>query len=639
MKNFIAACLCFLSLALPAYANEEIVRFHSDITVNVDSSMDVTEAITVTSEGNRIRHGIFRDFPTRYVDKRGTQQGVEFAVKSVARDGHDEPFRVESISGGKRIRIGDKNTFIQSGTHEFVIRYHTARQLGFFDNFDELYWNVTGNGWDFQINEATIVVHLPAPASIKQSAVFTGVQGSQAKDAIITNASANTFAARTTRALGPNEGLTIAVAWQKGVVAVPSQSQKLIWWLQDNAGLAGLGLTLLAVAGYFFNAWWRVGRDPRGSAIIPLFHPPKGMGAADVRYVWKQKFDNTAVAATFVGLGVKKYVKITNDDGEYTIESLKGEGVPLVESEASFHHLLPAIPFELEKRNHQVIASLVNRLQLSLEKSYNGILFNNNYGWFAIGTILSIGGLVISAFLMPDQLGITGLFLGGFSTFFWGTVLFAGSLAFRGVFGVGGFFAKMKSLVGLVFLIPFVGAGLAVPVSFMSLESLSPTMIMVAGTTMAIGILNVLFYYLMPAPTVAGRQTLDAIEGFRLYLSTAEEKRLDLLNPPEKTPELFERYLPYAMALDCENAWNKKFASVLAAAAAAGAASAWYGSNGYYGGGYGGMGSSLGESLASTISSSAKAPGSSSGSGGGGFSGGGGGSSGGGGGGGGGGGW
>jgi hypothetical protein len=624
MRNFIAACLCLLSMTLAACANEEIVRFQSDVIVNTDASMDVTEAITVTSEGNRIRHGIFRDFPTRYTDKHGVGQTVEFAVKSVTRDDRAEPFNVESISGGKRIRIGDKDTFIQSGTHDYVIRYHTARQLGFFDNFDELYWNVTGNGWDFVIRDASIVVHLPPQAKIKQNAVYTGIEGSQSKNAVVTNSNASVFAAQTTRALMPREGMTIAVAWQKGIVAPPSQSQQQLWWLKDNAGLFGLGFTLLAVAGYFFSAWWRVGRDPPTGAIIPLFHPPEGFGPADVRYVWKQAFDNTAVAATFVGLGVKKYVKITNDSGEYTIESLKGQGASLTDAEASFHNLLPAIPFELHQSNHVAIGRLVNNLQRNLEKTYNGVLFNNNYGWFTIGTILSIIGLATSGLLMSDELGITGLFIGAFSAVFWGAVLLAGSMALKGVFSSSGFFSKLKSLVGLVFLIPFVGAGFAVPVSFMSAEALSPTLIMVAATTMLIGLLNVLFYYLMPAPTVAGRQKLDAIEGFRLYLTTAEEKRLDALNPPEKTPELFERYLPYAMALDCENAWNQKFAAVLAAAAAAGVASTWYSSTGH-GGGYGGMSSGIGDSLASTISSSASAPGSSTGSGGGGSSGGGGG--------------
>lgn len=327
MKRLIAACLCLISMTLWAHAQEQIVRFHSDVTVNADASMDVTEAISVTSEGIRIRHGIFRDFPTRYTDKHGVQQTVEFAVKSVSRDDRSEPYTVESISGGKRIRIGDKDTFIQSGTHEYVIRYHTARQLGFFDNFDELYWNVTGNGWDFVIQDASIVVHLPKQAAIKQSDVYTGALGSKAKNAQITNSSSNTFAAQTTRALGPNEGLTIAVAWQKGVVAAPTQSQQQFWWLQDNAGLFGLGFTLLAVAGYFLSSWLRVGRDPPKGAIIPLFHPPEGFGPADVRYVWKQGFDNTAVAAALVGLGVKKCLKITNSGGKYTIERLNKQAL------------------------------------------------------------------------------------------------------------------------------------------------------------------------------------------------------------------------------------------------------------------------------------------------------------------------
>src|SRR6201999_1423153 len=74
----------------------------------------------------------------------------------------------------------------------------------------------------------------------------------------------------------------------------------------------------------------------------------------------------------------------------------------------------------------------------------------------------------------------------------------------------------------------------------------------------------------------AGRKVMDEIEGFRQYLSVAEEDRLNALNPPDKTPELFERFLPYAIALDCENAWAEKFAGVLAAAGIGAAVGSWY---------------------------------------------------------------
>jgi uncharacterized membrane protein len=132
-------------------------------------------------------------------------------------------------------------------------------------------------------------------------------------------------------------------------------------------------------------------------------------------------------------------------------------------------------------------------------------------------------------------------------------------------------------------------------------------------------------FYWMKAHTVAGRKITDQIEGFRQYLGVAEEARLDALNPPDKTPELFERFLPYAIALDVENHWAQRFAGVLAAAAAAGATATWYSGSHDWGHDPVGFANNLGGDLSSTIASASEAPGSSSGSGGGGFSGGGGG--------------
>ena len=111
---------------------------------------------------------------------------------------------------------------------------------------------------------------------------------------------------------------------------------------------------------------------------------------------------------------------------------------------------------------------------------------------------------------------------------------------------------------------------------------------------------------------------MDGIEGLRQYLGVAEEERLQFLNPPEKTPELFEKFLPYAIALDVENAWAKRFTAVLAAAAAAGAASAWHAGSGHYSSGDpASFAERMGDSLSSTIASASMAPGSSDGGGGG----------------------
>ena len=119
---------------------------------------------------------------------------------------------------------------------------------------------------------------------------------------------------------------------------------------------------------------------------------------------------------------------------------------------------------------------------------------------------------------------------------------------------------------------------------------------------------------------------MDRIEGFKMYLSTAEEHRLEKLHPPEKTPELFEKYLPYALALEVDQEWSEKFAGVLQRAATdQGYSPGWYHGRHWDSMHTGSFASGLGSSLSSAISSSSTAPGSSSGFGGGGSSGGGGG--------------
>jgi uncharacterized membrane protein len=135
-------------------------------------------------------------------------------------------------------------------------------------------------------------------------------------------------------------------------------------------------------------------------------------------------------------------------------------------------------------------------------------------------------------------------------------------------------------------------------------------------------------FWWMSAPTREGRGVLDRIAGFKQYLSITERERLDRMQAPEDTLQLFERYLPYAIALGVENRWADRYTGLLAAAATAPGASqgfAWYSGSSSPWNDTGGFVDSIGSSLTSTVSSASTAPGSSSGSGGGGSSGGGGG--------------
>ena len=119
------------------------------------------------------------------------------------------------------------------------------------------------------------------------------------------------------------------------------------------------------------------------------------------------------------------------------------------------------------------------------------------------------------------------------------------------------------------------------------------------------------FYHLLKAPTYAGRRIMDEIEGFKMFLSIGEKERLNLLHPPDRTPELWERFLPYAVALDVENQWAEQFTSVLDSAAVsdAGYSPAWYAGSSLAGGFHAGtFASTLGSSLTSAVSSSSATP-------------------------------
>ena len=610
-----------LSSAVPALAEERILSFVSDVTVNADASLTVRETITINSEGSQIKRGIKRDFPTTYRDRFGQRVRVGFEVLGVKRGGRDESFVVESVSNGKSIRIGEADVFLEDGAHRYDISYRTTRQLGFFDNFDELYWNVTGNGWTFAIEEASVIIRLPPGARIQQSHEYTGAQGATSNDSAVLADSGSEYRARTMRRLESGEGFTVAIAWQKGIIARPSQSEQTRWWLGDNLGLFALIASILASGLFYLHAWNKVGRDPQRGVIVPLFRPPEGLGPAGTRFVWKRGFDDQAFAAAIVGLGVKGRLRIIDDDGDYVIEKKSNAGPALTGSELLLYDKLPATTV-LKQSNHATVRPLRSALRAALAREYEGVLFLRNLGWFWMGAVISAAGLLLAALLLPGEDSVAGLFLVGWSTVWWGGILGVGYGVIKGFTGSSGIFNKMKSIMAMLFLIPFVFGGVAAPVALLSDMGSPAIMLLIAGAVVH-GIMNLVFFYLLRAPTVPGAKILDQIEGFRMYMTTAEEERLKVLHLPEKTPELFERYLPYAMALDCENQWNTKFTAVLAAAAAAGAAAPlWYSGHNWNSGGFS---DSMGSSLASSISSASTAPGSSSGSGGGGSSGGGGG--------------
>ncbi|HEY5337207.1 MAG TPA: DUF2207 domain-containing protein [Rhizomicrobium sp.] len=634
MKRFaaiLAAALACIAVSAPAQADERINDYKSDVTVARNGALTVTETITVTSEGERIVHGIYRDFPTTYTDKYGRSMRTRFDVMQVQLDGHSEAYDVEGIDAGERVKIGDKDTDIEPGSHVFTLTYQTDRQVGFFKDFDELYWNVTGNFWIFPIDHAAATIHLPANAHIVQRAYYTGATGSRDTSARATYLTDNTISVETTQPLGENEGLTVAVDFSKGAVLPPTDAEKRADFIRDNAGpiVAILGVLILLI--YFGVTWYEFGRDPRRGTVIPLFAPPRDFSPAALRYVWHMKYDRKAFAASLVDMAVKGYLKITQDD-DYTLtrtgKDALDAGLSTGERAMGERLFTSGNTLVLKQENHDDVASAISALRSSLSNEYEKDYFVTNLHWFIGGAAILVVTAVAAA-LLSDASGGAGALLVPFMV---AAILIAvvghrvydsWALVFS---GAGSLAAHLfQALITTAFIgVFFIGSGLSV-VAFMGM--ISPVVLIALAIG---GVATYVFYHLLKAPTLLGAQILTQTEGFRLYLNTAEKDRLEALNPPQVTPAVFEKFLPYAIALDCENEWSKKFEAEAAAAGTVPHTSGGYYTPLWYSGGsfnnFGtGFATSLGASLAASAASAATAPGSSSGGGGGGFSGGGGG--------------
>jgi len=616
-----------------SYASERILEFHSDIIVHEDASMTVQETITVRAEGQQIKRGIYRDFPTVYRGPWLTRRTAPFEVTRVLRDGRPEAHHIKAMRNGQRLYIGRAQTLLKPGVHTYAITYKTARQLGFFEDHDELYWNVTGNDWAFPIEAASARVRLPegVPPQALELTAYTGRQGARGRSFQSGLDAEGHALFRTTRALAPKEGLSVVVSWPKGHVLAPTARQELAWFVRDNAGVA-LGLVgLLVVLAYFIGAWMRVGRDPERGTIIPRFEPPDGFSPAAARCLMKMGYDNKCLTAAVLNMAVKGHLTIEESGGEYVLRRASEDTSQLSPEEKKVASaLIPAGgSIKLTNKNHARVSKAINALKRSLARALEKRYFFRNSGYLAPGAALSAVTLLAAGLLSrsADAPAFAFVFMTAWLSIWTVGVLAlaASALAqWRSVLRTGT--ARLatlgSALTASLILVPFL-AGEVVGVVMLGTAAsfvLIPLMIV-------LGIVNLVFYGLMKAPTRGGRKLMDRIEGFRMYLGAAERHPLDKLTGPERTPELFERYLPYALALDVENRWAEQFSNVFARAREGGAeyAPAWYHGASWRTLGARGFASSIGGSFSGAISSASHAPGSTSGGGGGGFSGGGGG--------------
>lgn len=538
---------------------EHIKNFGSIVVVNKDASIDVTETLVVYATGNQIKHGIVRWLPLHYVDSYGVARHTNYQIQSIEFNNAKAIYHTQNQDGKFAIYIGDKNTYLDPGIYTYTIVYHVFNAINFFKDGAELYWNITGNGWTLPIDKVDAKIQLPAEANITHFAGYTGAAGTKGSNFIARKKTENQIVFVTTQALQPGEGLTVAVAWPKGIVTQPTWMTQLRQQLNPGSYIL-LFLNALVFA-YLFTMWNKHGRDPQKGPIIPLFQPPKDLSPEAVRYINRMGFDMKTFSTAAVNLATQGIAKMNNAGSTFKLTKISDDTSKLPSEEKTLVGNLFATgsTIDLDKKNYATISKAKSELSADLAKKYLNVYFVTNTKYVVWGVLLTLVGFAATILFSPNR--GDAFFAIAWLTGWTGACCF---LLVNSIDSIRKFRLEksITSFLGLVFshlfLIPFL---LGEVIGIYALGNEIPMFTL--PLLFMLVIMNVVFYYLLRAPTAEGRKVMDEIEGFKMFLSTTEQDRLQKLNPPKQTPETFEKLLPYAIALDVENKWGENFNRLL----------------------------------------------------------------------------
>ena len=504
VRRTLGLLLLLLLAAVPAGARSLVIqKFEVTVVVNADGTLDVTETITPRFTGHY--NGIYRDIPIEYHTPQGFNYTLFLEFMS-ATDGSGNPLKVESSRERHYRRLKIWIPGAEDTTRMFKLRYRVLDGLKFFEDHDELYWNVTGDEWDVPIEQASARIVLPEGTTGVRTLAYTGAYGARESEAEISTAG-SLVEFRMRRVLSFHEGLTAVVGWDKGAVRAPTKIDETWLFLRSNWPLV---LPLFIFAGMYW-LWSTRGRDPQLRPIAAQYSPPEGLTPAEVGTLADNSADMRDITATIVDLAVRGYMKIEEKDEQHMmglwsnkeyvfhLRKKRGEWSGLKEHEIE---LLDAM-FETGTLDMVELSDLQNRFYTHLPRMRDRIfraLTNKGYYLHRPDNV-KVGYLVGGAIL-------------GFLVAIGGSALSAG--------------------LGMAPL-PFVLAGI-----------LS-------------GLIVVIFAFFMPARTIAGARAFEGVRGFEDFLTHVEADRFERM---VKTPEMFEKFLPFAMALGVDRRWANAFKDI-----------------------------------------------------------------------------
>ncbi|MBL7926246.1 MAG: DUF2207 domain-containing protein [Bacteroidia bacterium] len=563
---------------------DRIISFHADINVAVDGNLTVVETIKIYNgnggSNDEVKRGLVRSFPTHYKSKWGFVSTVPFNLLAATCNGLNENYKSKKLDNGISYYFGKADIILERGYYTYVLTYTTSKQIIFRDNNDELYWNVNGTGWSFTTGMVSCKIVFPLQTKITENNCYTGQQGATTSNCTFKIIEANVITFQTSQPLAANEGLTVSTTIAKGTLIPPATTEKLWSTTTDNAILPLLILAVLFLFCFNYYAWHKVGRDPAAGTIFPQFEPPPDFSPAACGFLIIKSYKSHHFAASLVDYAVNGLVDI----------EVKPEGLIFKSQVYTFHKP------DLITNKSEIINQRYQWYGYYMDKLYNEKAEKGKYN----ATIASVyNGL-------GKHLKDKHEFSNGNTNSF--KNLFTLNLNYV---GWGIFFLVLYVIGTIVYFISYSG---------------TPVLVLSSIALLLIGlVIQILFSRWLQAYSNEGRKILDHVLGFKMYVETAEQIKYDAMNPPDLTIQLFEKYLPYAIALECENQWASKFENVLEKAIEGGYQPTYFSMHGSNFNSHA-FASGLSGGISSTIASASTPPSSSSGgSGGGGSSGGGGG--------------
>jgi uncharacterized membrane protein YgcG len=491
-----AAALVLATALVPGVAAARSLAIASfDAVLTLRKDGALTVSETLQPRFTGQWNGIWRSIPVDYETPEGLRFHLRLRPLAIT-DGASHALRWEASREGWDQKLKVWVPEARDATRTVVLRYAVANAVRFFPDHDELYWNVTGDRWEAPIEAATARIRLPPGATGVRAAAYTGRHGARGTDAQVTVLGGE-VQVRMRRGLRLREGLTVVVGWDKGLVPEPGVLARAAGVVRDNWPL-GLPLAILPV---MLGLWRAYGRDPERRPVAVRYEPPAALTPAEVGALVDNDTDKQDVSATLVDLAVRGFLEIDEPvPSEYVFRRRR----PPAEWEALAAHESRLLLGIFGGRGESVtLGELKNEFHTHLERINRAI----------------VGGLMKRGYYRSRPTTVRNGWLVG------------------------------AALVGIV-----IGCG-----SQTSWGALAAAPITFVGAGIASAVIVAAFALVMPARTIAGTRALEAVLGFKEFLSRVEGDRYRRV---PLTPELFDRFLPYAMALGVERHWAAAFRDI-----------------------------------------------------------------------------